>query len=78
MSTYNEEAHAFLKSKMVEYRISYKDLSKLMTNSSSDEDIERTAMLLSRKIRRGAFSFAFALEVLEKLNVKIKAERLNG
>lgn len=66
---YNNEAKLFIKRLMLEQNLSFVDLTKLL----NDAGFEYTENSVRQKISRGRFDFAFGLQVMEVLNLKIVA-----
>jgi len=69
---YNNEAKLFIKRLMLEKDLSFVDLTKLL----NDSGFKYTENSVRQKISRGRFDFAFALQIIKVLNLKIIATNM--
>lgn len=74
MKDYNKEAQILIRTKMIERDVTFRDISETMCESTNKSDINRLSQVISRKVRRGTFSFAFGMQLLDMLNFKFKIE----
>lgn len=67
MTEYEKRAKVYLKIQMAKADIDYPRLAELLKEKGINESREN----LANKINRGKFSFAFALMILDALNVRL-------
>lgn len=64
---WNKRASNFLKAELKRCGVGYDELQKKL----AELDVEETANGINSKINRGTFSFAFFLQVMKALNLKV-------
>lgn len=66
--TYEQRAKIYIKTQMAKADIDYPKLAEIL----KEKGINETRENLANKINRGKFSFAFALMILDALNINIE------
>ncbi|TQV81041.1 hypothetical protein FKG94_10115 [Exilibacterium tricleocarpae] len=64
---WNEEAARIIKAAKSRHGVEWKDIAELLDNELG---VELSAQTIANRVNNGAFSFAFALQILAVLKVK--------